>query len=55
MVLLNYSNAQEVNVTAIHDSLNNENKTDTIILSGANVSIQSIRVTINNIDVVTEA
>ena len=46
----NYSNGQEVTVTAIHDPLSYENKTDTIILSNNNVSNKSIRVTINNID-----
>ena len=46
----NYSNAQEVNVTAIHDSLSYENKTDTIILSNNNVSSKMMAVTINNID-----
>ena len=46
----NYSNAQEVTVTAIHDSLSYENKTDTIILSSDNVSNALIQITINNID-----
>ena len=46
----NYSNAQEVNVTAIRDSLSYENKTDTIILSNNNVSSKMMAVTINNID-----
>ena len=46
----NYSDGQEVTVTAIHDSLSYENKTDTIILSNDNVSSKMMAVTINNID-----
>ena len=47
----NYSVAQTVTVSGVHDSTNYSNKTSLITLSSTNVSSKTISVTIENIDI----